>query len=266
MNTAKDWCDEVVKFVRGQAELSEYNFLRQDNTTKQDVESGDKVKVESPKRKIKTEFEKLIKKEKNENMFDQEIFEKMTDNLIDNNLTKDIKQLVIKDEPVTPSVQTQFKFPPTPSQSAQVKTEEKCKTVFPKLRGEAKIADNQADPDDDVLLDYEDGNHYRCGFCGYVCFARDWLDVHWDQDCPRLSRKPRSLSYKCGPCSNTYPELTRLKFHWKVGCSKAGNDTVVAKLPSLTREEKIINIRALLFEHQLANKVNIKREKQEILS
>ena len=102
VNTAKDWCDEVVKFVRGHAEMSEYNFLRQDNTTQQNVESGGIVKVESPKPEIKTEFEKLIKKEKNENMFDQEIIEKMTENLmdnIDNNLTKDIKQLEIKDEP-----------------------------------------------------------------------------------------------------------------------------------------------------------------------
>ena len=266
VNTAKDWCDEVVKFVRGHAEMSEYNFLRQDNTTQQNVESGGIVKVESPKPEIKTEFEKLIKKEKNENMFDQEIIEKMTENLmdnIDNNLTKDIKQLEIKDEPVTPCVQTPFIFPSTPFKSAQVKKEEDIKTVFPELKGEDKIADSQADPDDDVLLDYEDGNHYRCGFCGYVCFARDWLDVHWAQECPQLSRKPRSLSYKCGLCGSTYPALAKLQFHWRVVGCRAGNNTVLIQLPmpSLTKEEKIRNIRALLLEHQLANRVDIKSKK-----
>ena len=39
VNTAKDWADEVVRFCRGEAEMSSYTYLKQDNITQSIVEN-----------------------------------------------------------------------------------------------------------------------------------------------------------------------------------------------------------------------------------
>ena len=33
VNTARDWAEEVVKFCRGEAQMTNYTFMKQDNLT-----------------------------------------------------------------------------------------------------------------------------------------------------------------------------------------------------------------------------------------
>ena len=41
VNTAKDWADEVVKFCRGELEMSQEDFVKQDNMTQQIIQMGE---------------------------------------------------------------------------------------------------------------------------------------------------------------------------------------------------------------------------------
>ena len=41
VNTAKDWAGEVVKFCRGELEMSQEDFVKQDNMTQQIIQMGE---------------------------------------------------------------------------------------------------------------------------------------------------------------------------------------------------------------------------------
>ena len=53
VNTARDWADEVVKFCRGELELSEEVFVKQDNMTQQIIQMGDNTRSFKIRKTIK---------------------------------------------------------------------------------------------------------------------------------------------------------------------------------------------------------------------
>jgi len=183
VNTAADWAEEVVKFCRGEAEMTPYSFLRQDNTNQTITDSvlpGDdltstlnkKQSVFSPTNKSKTyrgpkldlKLEKLDIKLNNFNQRKIKI-EDMMEN----------RSLPGPRSPRSPlDTRESFSYP-------LVKSVMKTSQIF------------------------------ECGLCRYRTKVKEDLHSHWRSNCNKIKSANR---FNCSSCGNSDLSTEDMKTHW----------------------------------------------------
>ena len=224
VNTAHDWAEEVVKFCRGEAKMSNFTFLKQDNVTQQIVESLPPTLQETMTkraRKRKVSGQNLIKTEK--------LAKKVLNHRVTQNLKEQIKSELkvelkketkkeIKDEikneieldSVNLIAKRNIKFLKS-LQQKKIKLDDDLKEDIP---DEIINIYNYSDDEDEVEIVKEERIEYLCGLCNFKGSKKANLDYHWDQDqCPGL-RKPQMTTARCGVCFFSSESLEEMHLHW----------------------------------------------------
>ena len=185
VNTAQDWADEVVKFCRGEANMTNLTFLKQNNIDQsivetsehspQDMEIQRKRKasaINKVKKKLKTEIKEEVKSELQEELSDlrREILNDVIEQLKPSGVTtkhEDIKLFKVKDEEI-----------------------------------------------EVIELDDEDDSHgleFKCGLCEYKASSQYSLQAHWDRGCPGQAM----VLYECGVCLQKFQDILGINNHWQ---------------------------------------------------
>ena len=185
VNTAQDWADEVVKFCRGEANMTNLTFLKQNNIDQsivetsehspQDMEIQRKRKasaINKVKKKLKTEIKEEVKSELQEELSDlrREILNDVIEQLKPSGVTtkhEDIKPFKVKDEEI-----------------------------------------------EVIELDDEDDSHgleFKCGLCEYKASSQYSLQAHWARGCPGQAM----VLYECGVCLQKFQDILGINNHWQ---------------------------------------------------
>lgn len=188
VNTAHDWAVEVVKFCRGQATMSDFSFLKQDNIAQTFVDSfppsdilkSNKRKIKAPtsprskrlkKKDAKYELKTELKEIKEDLHSMKESVDQLTqltfNRLKDENKLKKIQDFCekkIKQEQETLKTSGQY-----------IKVEEK---FIPKVE--------KREIDDDIVILGQEKVEYKCGACDMRAISERQIKLHWDQGCEAI--------------------------------------------------------------------------------
>ena len=198
VNTAKDWADEVVKFCRGEANMTSLSFLKQNNIDQSIVETSEHSPqlMEIRKKRKASSINKVVRKLKTE------LKEEMKLEL--NEELSELKREIVIDviEQLTSSLVV---------------------TVDDHVWAELKKEEIEV-----IELDYEDdslngGLEYECGLCNFKAWSQYSLQVHWTHSCPGQAK----LLLECGICCEKFRDIVDINRHWQRnnGCwSRASKD------------------------------------------
>jgi len=247
LNTASDWAAEVLKFCRGQLEMTSFSFLKQDNCSqrivdKQFTEIKQEVKVEqediyeAPELKVEDlhtmmqegDFKQHIKQEDMDINYPMDEVECKKPKLeIKSEYEGELKhanfmpsQIRVKEEPYGQENQNLFQhnfsnksLPPGPKLQPQQEN----------LGPNFTLEHNQLKPSDTI---------FKCGLCKEVAFqTRAELKSHFSS-CQLTELKVKAepaedaqTLYSCGLCQFRVPQKRLMTDHWVTGCRQVFNKT-----------------------------------------
>ena len=194
VNTAQDWAEEVVKFCRGEAEMSSFSFLKQDNISQSLVESYpsppehdlDGEDGNSMKRKIRSGLKINKKMKKEEKVLKAHIrneFKEMKDEM------KVEMRNVVKEEMkgMEKLLNINYQF----ARSIRIE-QEKLKSSGQYLVDDKKnilkkdFKKEADDEDDEIQILHIEKRSYKCGGCGLFVFSERQMLLHFNEGCPRV--------------------------------------------------------------------------------
>ena len=191
VNTAKDWADEVVKFCRGEANMTSLSFLKQNNIDQSIVETSEHSPqhMEIQKRRKASAINKILKKLKTE--YKEEVKLKLNEEL------SELKREIVID--VSEQLTSCLVETVDDHVSAEVKKEE------------VEVAER--DNEDDCL---NDSLKYECGLCNFKARSLYSLQVHWTHTCPGRDK----VLLECGICFEKFRNIVDINRHWQInnGC------------------------------------------------
>ena len=189
VNTARDWADEVVKFCRGEANMTNLSFLKQNNIDQSIVETSEHSPqhMENQNKRKACAINKVMKKLKTE--LKEEVKSELEEELSE--LKRDIINDVIeKLKPTLPLVTT------------------KCEDniLFKEEVKKEEIEVIELDDEDD-----SQGLEYKCGLCEYKAPSTYSLQAHWTRGCPGQAK----VLLECGVCLQKFKDILDINSHWQ---------------------------------------------------
>ena len=289
VNTAKDWADEVVKFCQGKAEMTNYNFIKQDNVTQNIVETyppqapeerqalkrkAIQMKIERKQLKQEAEWnvDKIfkqeefgIKQEYDDSGYMEGEYVKYEEDYIKQEVG-DIKPMMNGldqyqtlggveggvhsfDKPIS-FFGTNSKAEPRIPVSIVPKVEHISPlTTIPKM-------ENQPRPPP-IVAEYgepKSNKKFRCGICSSVFNSKCLLEAHWKSDCNLVNYQLEAPTYKCGECQFKTTTVDEMKFHWRVRCTRFASKPIeTIKKPLIS---KSMSHKETLRTRNLLNNIN----------
>ena len=201
VNTAKDWADEVVKFCRGEANMTSLSFLKQNNIDQSIVETSEHSPqhMEIRMKRKASAINKVMKKLKTE--LKEEVKFELKEEL------SEIKREIVND------VIEQLKPP-----SVKTKHEDIGHIKEEVMKEEIEVIE---------LDDEDDGLEYKCGLCMFKAQSQYSLHAHWARSCPGQAK----VLLECGICLQKFKDILDINMHWQStnGCwsgeRKLNNET-----------------------------------------
>ena len=240
VNTAQDWAEEVVRFCRGEAEMSSYTYLKQDNITQSIVENFPPTlrgqllgsKASEKKRKLsnadiksgkflKKEIKDEIKTEIKSELAQEIKMDIMTEAKIE--LKEEIKgeMLLQEDE----EMQSLKSLGTSLKNIRNRFTQKSSKETLPlPLTGSTSLEDDRKIEVIEVEEDYDKNGveikmEFQCGLCNFVAVNKRKLQSHWNTECPK-----QKITIECGVCKTQWPSTSLLEKHWETAKCSAFHD------------------------------------------
>ena len=205
VNTAADWAAEVVRFCRGEAKMTEYTFLRQDNINQTITDSlppqEAPVKVE---RGVKVE--RVARTVKSERMARREAEARVE------------SRKRASPVPFASSSKHELRHELWQMEHKKAKALEgfqPTRSEVERLLGEYSRARPDSPPVDrlqELAIAGEEGDTFRCGLCGAERSSKEQLNLHWSKDCNEV------VSLQCDGCGFRGLSQPIMNQHWAEDC------------------------------------------------
>ena len=219
VNTAADWAGEVVKFCRGEAEMTPYTFLRQDNTSQTVTDSLppqerhvklERLRLDRPVKMEMVKAERPVKLErlKNEPRKMSKRFLHPTPTLEEEPSLSVLKRELYEFE------LRQEVSPPKRGRREVLATRTSVSRILEQHRAAALPSLLQ---EEDENLQEHENNLFRCGLCGYKTGSKSDLSKHWRQSCA-LQAHPGVKKYQCEGCGAQGLTKDHIRSHWQKEC------------------------------------------------
>ena len=213
--TARDWAGEVIRFCRGQAEMTEYTFLRQDNTTQGITDSQPpQVKQERSYSRVKLEVVEGVKKERVQRTPYQRPNrwagaaeeEPSLEGLLE--LSREVQQWEEAGRPTNDAMK--MKNWPTRSSVQRIMEQHR---ISQQQQQHHSFADKLVKFNAEAL---DANSTFRCGLCHFETRNKMDLNKHWLTKCT-LDRF-ESTSFQCSGCGAHCSTKLEIQDHWAYEC------------------------------------------------
>lgn len=253
VNTAADWAAEVVRFCRGEAEMTAYTFLRQDNINQTITDSlppqevpvkvERAVKVDRLARTVKTE--RMARREAAaEAKVESRKRASPVPFATEHELRHELWQMEHKKAKAWEGMQ--------PTRSHLGRLLEQYKVSRP-----ARPASPPVDRLQQLAIACEEGDTFRCGLCSAVASSLDQLNLHWSRSCNEVT------SFQCAGCGFRGLDQLVMKQHWAEDCEMYS--LVKAEVKQEMKEElEEVKVEMEEVEHDLPSPmfgISIKKER-----
>ena len=234
VNTAADWAREVVKFCRGELEMSPFSFLKQDNVSQRIVQKEDPVKME-----IKEEVLDDALLQLNIPMFEGfkvEIKKETPDEADYLQMKTEVKSEVkteVKSE-VKSEVKRSFNH-----NYSQFLTDYKPTDILPspekKIKYEEEVLEIELDDEEveyylEGVVKEEEGMPFRCGVCLEDISKLKEMARQHVEEChlahlaqPDNQQTDKEGRKRCGECGEETWGETEMVNHWVTTCRELFN-------------------------------------------
>ena len=218
VNTAADWAGEVVRFCRGEAEMTPYTFLRQDNTNQTVTDSLppqerqvklEKLRLERPVKLEMVKAERPVKLERWKNE--------------PRKMFKRFSQPPLEEEPSVSVVKRELyerlelrleESPPKRGRREVVATRSSVARILEQHR--AAALPSLLQEEDETIREHKN-SMFKCGLCGYKTSTKSDLSKHWRQSCA-LQAHQGVKKYQCEGCGAKGLTTDLIRSHWQEEC------------------------------------------------
>merc|ERR1719222_1764162 len=233
VNTAADWASEVVKFCRGEAQMTEYTFLRQDNTNqtisdslppqqpkvKPEGERGARVNTIKSEQRARTvasmrRMEPISKRDRSEWFDDappvasysseeESVWE------LEHQFYQEVNNKKVKMEDEVEVEIKEEEFKPTKKMLTRILEEYQQSVKKSTVGGQLQKFANTKD------------DSYKCGLCGYEVEMEEKLNIHWKIGCELLKveeKHGKVEAYQCSGCGARKESLSLIERHVYFEC------------------------------------------------